>query len=169
LLRQGTAGSRRPESRAWQSAQSPPRRHQASPKKHLPGAEQPLGTTVDVKRRAKPPSPSPSITRRRTPAALAVGVHPFEGRRFPAPWSACTHSVRSAGTLLRLSNNVRALFFLGRTWGVPASGTEGDAGEAYRTAFTARFRHPDDYRPRKRYVWGTRQSRWLRTADGFAV
>ncbi len=30
--------------------------------------------TLSVRRRAKPPSPSPSITRRRTPAALAVGV-----------------------------------------------------------------------------------------------
>ena len=30
--------------------------------------------TLSVKRRAKPPSPSPSITRRRTPAVLAVGV-----------------------------------------------------------------------------------------------
>jgi hypothetical protein len=30
--------------------------------------------TLSVKRRAKPPSPSPSITRRRTPAVFAVGV-----------------------------------------------------------------------------------------------
>jgi hypothetical protein len=29
---------------------------------------------LSVKRRAKPPSPSPSITRRRTPAVFAVGV-----------------------------------------------------------------------------------------------
>ena len=65
---------------------------------------------------------------------------------------------RSAGAHLRLSKNVRALFFLGRT-----------GGEAHGTGFTARFRHPDEYRPRKRYVWGTRQSRWLSTADGFAV
>jgi hypothetical protein len=54
-------------------------------------------------------------------------------------------------------------------WGRPHHGTEGDAGDAHRTGFTTRFRQPDDYRPRKRYVWGTRQSRWLRTADGFAV
>ena len=42
------------------------------------------GTTLSalsltVTRRVRPPSPSPSITRRRTPAALAVGVHPFQG------------------------------------------------------------------------------------------
>jgi hypothetical protein len=30
-----------------------------------------------IRRRAKPPSPSPSITRRRTPAVLAAGVHLF--------------------------------------------------------------------------------------------
>ena len=32
-----------------------------------------------VRCRAKPPSPSPSITRRRTPVALAAGVHLFRG------------------------------------------------------------------------------------------
>src|SRR5215469_13600064 len=30
-------------------------------------------------------------------------------------------------------------------------------------------RQPNDCCPRKRHVWGTRQSRWLRTAGGFAV
>ena len=85
---------------------------------------------------------------------LKGGPLSLQGVRLPSlAW-------RSAGAHLRLSKNVRALFFLGRTWGVPDNGTEGDVGEAHRTAFTARFRHPDDYRPRKRYVWGTRQSRW---------
>jgi hypothetical protein len=46
-------------------------------KKYLTSAEQPSGNVVNDRRRAKPPSPSPSITRRRTPAALAVGVHLF--------------------------------------------------------------------------------------------
>ena len=32
----------------------------------------------------EPPSPSPSIARRRTPAALAVGVHSFQGALQPA-------------------------------------------------------------------------------------
>ncbi len=41
-------------------------------------AEQPFGTIVNS-RAGWPPSPSPSITRRGTPAALAVGVHSFEG------------------------------------------------------------------------------------------
>ncbi len=35
------------------------------------------GSPLIVRRRAKPPSPSPSITRCRTPAAFAVGVHLF--------------------------------------------------------------------------------------------
>jgi hypothetical protein len=42
-------------------------------------AEQPFGTIVDASAGRSPPVPSPSITRRRTPAALAVGVHSFEG------------------------------------------------------------------------------------------
>ena len=36
--------------------------------------EPPGNTGIDHRRRAKPPSPSPSITRRRTPAVLAAGV-----------------------------------------------------------------------------------------------
>ncbi len=48
-------------------------------KKAPTGAEQPFGTIVDGRAPGEPPSPSPSITRRRTPAALAVGVHSFEG------------------------------------------------------------------------------------------
>ena len=46
-------------------------------KKHLRGRNNPSALSLTVTRRAKPPSPSPSITRRRTPAALAVGVHSF--------------------------------------------------------------------------------------------
>src|SRR6266567_323202 len=37
---------------------------------------------LTVRRRAKPPSPSPSITRRRTPAAFAAGV-PLLGGQLP--------------------------------------------------------------------------------------
>jgi hypothetical protein len=51
----------------------------AATKNYLPGAEQPFATIVDGRAPGEPPSPSPSITRRRTPAALAVGVHPFQG------------------------------------------------------------------------------------------
>ena len=47
------------------------------------GAEQPLGTIVDGHAPGEAPSPSPSITRRRTPAALAVGVRPFQGTAAP--------------------------------------------------------------------------------------
>jgi hypothetical protein len=47
------------------------------------GRNNPWALSLTLKRRAKPPSPSPSITRRRTPAALAVGVHPFEGPAAP--------------------------------------------------------------------------------------
>ena len=36
---------------------------------------------LKVRCRAKPPSPSPSITRCRTPVALAAGVHLFMGKR----------------------------------------------------------------------------------------
>jgi hypothetical protein len=46
-------------------------------KKPSTGAEQPFDTSVDGHAPVEPPSPSPSITRRRTPAALAVGVHYF--------------------------------------------------------------------------------------------
>ena len=43
--------------------------------------EQSFDTVVDGQSPSEPPSPSPSITRRRTPAALAVGVHPFKAPR----------------------------------------------------------------------------------------
>jgi hypothetical protein len=46
-------------------------------KKLWPAAEPLANTAVNCRRRAKPPSPSPSITRRRTPAVLAAGVHLF--------------------------------------------------------------------------------------------
>jgi hypothetical protein len=65
-------------------------KHFANGKKNTyRGAEHPLGTIVDVQAPGEAPSPSPSITRRRTPAALAVGVHSFQGiqPRFPPPWS----------------------------------------------------------------------------------
>ena len=42
---------------------------------------QPSTPPLMVRRRAKPPSPSPSITRRRTPAVLAAGVHLFGAGR----------------------------------------------------------------------------------------
>jgi hypothetical protein len=45
---------------------------------------------------------------------------------------------------------------------VPAAERKGTKGEGPSDWLHRRF-------PRKRYVWGTRQSRWLRTADGFAV
>jgi hypothetical protein len=61
---------------------------------------------------------------------------------------------------LDCSENVRALFYLG-DWG--------KVKRQPHPGFTARFRQPNDCRPRKRHVWGTRQSRWLRTADGFDV
>ena len=44
-------------------------------------SEQSFGTIVDGHAPGEPPSPSPSITRLRTPAALAAGVHPFQGHR----------------------------------------------------------------------------------------
>src|SRR3984893_2673950 len=44
-------------------------------RKKICGAPEPPGNIgIDHRRRAKPPSPSPSITRRRTPAVLAAGV-----------------------------------------------------------------------------------------------
>jgi hypothetical protein len=46
-------------------------------KKTPTGTEQPFDTIVDGYTPVEPPSPSPSITRRGTPAALAVGVHSF--------------------------------------------------------------------------------------------
>src|SRR6202035_5177693 len=50
-------------------------------RKKICGAPEPPGNTgIDHRRRAKPPSPSPSITRRRTPAVLAAGV-PLYGER----------------------------------------------------------------------------------------
>ena len=46
--------------------------------KKICGAPEPPGNSgIDHRRRAKPPSPSPSITRRRTPAVLAAGVPLF--------------------------------------------------------------------------------------------
>jgi hypothetical protein len=50
------------------------------------------GSPLIVRRRAKPPSPSPSITRCRTPAAFAVGVHlfvPLKARSFRGPRPDC--------------------------------------------------------------------------------
>ena len=67
-----------------------------------------------------------------------------------------------------LSKNARALFFLSRTGASLPAALKGDVGEAHRTGFTTRFRHPDDYRPRNGTYGGRRQSRWLRTADSFA-
>jgi hypothetical protein len=53
-------------------------------KKLWPLVEPPADMAVEYSRRAKPPSPSPSITRRRTPVALAAGVHLlFERSRSP--------------------------------------------------------------------------------------
>jgi hypothetical protein len=67
-------------------------------------------------------------------------------------------ALTSAGAFLRLSEHARALFFLWSDWGRPQpAALKGTKSEAWdRTGFTARFRHPDDYRPRKRYVWGTK-------------
>jgi hypothetical protein len=45
----------------------------------------------------------------------------------------------------------------------------GRADKGVPAALHPPVRQPDDCRPRTRHVWGTRQSRWLRTADGFAV
>src|SRR5215467_16091992 len=53
-------------------------------------------------------------------------------------------------------------------WAFLRRGTYGGT-EAKAHHFATQFRQPNDCRPRKRYVWGTRQSRWLRTADGFAI
>jgi hypothetical protein len=50
---------------------------QSAPKSIDVRSEQPFDIIVDGHAPGEPPSPSPSITRRRTPAALAVGVHPF--------------------------------------------------------------------------------------------
>src|ERR1700687_5509929 len=44
--------------------------------------EPPGNTRIEYRRRAKPPSPSPSITRRRTPAVFAAGVPLCAGRSF---------------------------------------------------------------------------------------
>jgi hypothetical protein len=46
--------------------------------KHLRGRNNPSTLSLTLAP-GEPPSPSPSIIRRRTPAALAVGVHPFQG------------------------------------------------------------------------------------------
>lgn len=54
-----------------------------------------------VRRRAKPPSPSPSITRRRTPAALATGVHPFLTMLERRSLSSAVSALR-AGTTARI-------------------------------------------------------------------
>src|SRR5262249_40874096 len=55
---------------------------------------------------------------------------------------------RLAGaTGLHLSENARALFFIGRT---------GAASTAALKGITARFRQPDDCCPRTRHVWGTK-------------
>ena len=62
----------------------------------------------------------------------------------------------------RLSAITLALFFSGRT-GCPLF-FEQRKGRRH-----AQFRQPTRCRPRKRHVWGQRQSRWPRTADGFAV
>src|SRR6516164_11650612 len=59
-------------------------------------------------------------------------------------WAWVCHSV---GALLRLSENARALFFLGRT---------GVSSTAALKGITARFRQPDDCCPRTRHVWGTK-------------
>jgi hypothetical protein len=48
-----------------------------SPQNTYGGGNNPSTLPLTGTRRVKPPSPSPSITRRRTPAALAVGVHSF--------------------------------------------------------------------------------------------
>jgi hypothetical protein len=59
-------------------------------------SEQSFGTIVDGHAPGEPPSPSPSITRRRTPAALAVGGSSFSGHpveaspylsRFSSPYA----------------------------------------------------------------------------------
>jgi hypothetical protein len=47
-------------------------------------------------------------------------------------------------------------------------GTEGEVAAHQHLSFTAGST-PNDCRPRKRHVWGTRQSRWPPHADGFAV
>ena len=65
----------------------------------------PSALSLTVTRRVRPPSPSPSITRRRTPAALAVGVHSFEGRRSPTGSSA--HSLSPAPHASRRNHAVR--------------------------------------------------------------
>jgi hypothetical protein len=43
---------------------------------------------VEIRRRAKPPSPSPSITRRRTPAVLTAGVPLMRERAAGFPFEA---------------------------------------------------------------------------------
>jgi hypothetical protein len=45
-------------------------------RKNISAGQEPHGNSgIDNRRRAKPPSPSPSITRRRAPVALATGAH----------------------------------------------------------------------------------------------
>jgi hypothetical protein len=71
---------------------------------------------------------------------------------------------------LRLSENARAVFFLGRTGSSPHP-TEPTMGTKVKISTTSPpVRQPARCCPRKRHVWGTRQSRQASaTADGFAV
>ncbi len=72
----------------WNPRQQGEDRRQPRKENYRPTRNPPPGPPLVPRRRAKPPSPSPSITRRRTPAALAVGVPLFRGtariRLFPA-------------------------------------------------------------------------------------
>ena len=60
----------------WNSPQGKKRR-QPGKENYGPSRNDSPALPLTVRCRAKPPSPSPSITRRRTPVALAAGVHLF--------------------------------------------------------------------------------------------
>ena len=87
-----------------------PQRNPSPGKERRPQGEKNYGSgrnhaptpPLTVRRRAKPPSPSPSITRRRTPVALAAGVHLFWAPR-----------ARSAAALFPADDQIVAMDHLG--------------------------------------------------------
>jgi hypothetical protein len=129
--------------------------------KNLGGCgNKPPGAALIVKRRAKPPSPSPSITRRRTPVASAAGVHSLFDRM--RSWL-----VRHLVGFSRALGNSAASPPLQRRWRPRASkSVANEAGwlslrisPGFSFAGRARER-----RPRVHSLPTTRSSRWIITA-----
>jgi len=89
-------------------------------KKYETGRNHPPRAPLIVRRRAKPPSPSPSITRCRTPVAVAAGVHLFCGtgsdrRAYSRPTTRSSRWIISARPekprILPMSPDERPLIF----------------------------------------------------------